>query len=173
MPAPFPQADVANQQKYAQREGTPDLTCTGRITPKGSKVDGWTTLSRAHAATGCEAEHTCGHASNTRSRAFRRVESKDKRIALHPGALHGWDLVQDAPFAGKARAVILASIRGTPRAEARPLCLTQSSEETSTHVHDPLRLTRTIGGMADASPKWPIITEPQRRRIDRARHSGP
>jgi alpha-beta hydrolase superfamily lysophospholipase len=41
---------------------------------------------------------------------FHRVRSPDKRIVLYPGSLHGWDLVQAAPFAARARALILAWI---------------------------------------------------------------
>jgi predicted alpha/beta hydrolase len=41
---------------------------------------------------------------------FRRVGARDKHITFYPGALHGWQLVQAAPFAGKARALILGWI---------------------------------------------------------------
>jgi pimeloyl-ACP methyl ester carboxylesterase len=39
---------------------------------------------------------------------FHQVGSHDKRQVLYAGSLHGWELVQDAAFAGKARALILA-----------------------------------------------------------------
>jgi pimeloyl-ACP methyl ester carboxylesterase len=42
---------------------------------------------------------------------FDRVGSSDKRQVLYPGSLHGWQLVQDAPFAVSARALILRWIR--------------------------------------------------------------
>jgi hypothetical protein len=42
---------------------------------------------------------------------FRRVGSHDKRITFYPGGLHGWQLVQSAPYAGKVRALILGWIR--------------------------------------------------------------
>jgi pimeloyl-ACP methyl ester carboxylesterase len=42
--------------------------------------------------------------------------SRDKRAIFHPGYLHGWDLVQDAPFAPKTRALILAWMRNHARA---------------------------------------------------------
>jgi pimeloyl-ACP methyl ester carboxylesterase len=42
---------------------------------------------------------------------FHRVGSRDKRQVLYAGSLHGWELVQDAPFAAKARALIFAWIQ--------------------------------------------------------------
>jgi alpha-beta hydrolase superfamily lysophospholipase len=42
---------------------------------------------------------------------FRRVGSPDKRQVFYSGSLHAWQLVQDAPFAGRARAMILRWIR--------------------------------------------------------------
>jgi alpha-beta hydrolase superfamily lysophospholipase len=42
---------------------------------------------------------------------LRSVGSRDKRITLYPGGLHGWQLVQSAPFAARARALILGWIR--------------------------------------------------------------
>jgi pimeloyl-ACP methyl ester carboxylesterase len=41
--------------------------------------------------------------------------SRDKRSIFYRGSLHGWELVQDAPFAAKTRALILAWIRGHAR----------------------------------------------------------
>jgi alpha-beta hydrolase superfamily lysophospholipase len=41
----------------------------------------------------------------------RRAGSTDKRVALYPGAFHGWDIVKKAPYAAKARALILDWIR--------------------------------------------------------------
>jgi alpha-beta hydrolase superfamily lysophospholipase len=41
----------------------------------------------------------------------RRVGSRDKSAVYYSGSLHGWELVQDAPFAAKARALILAWLR--------------------------------------------------------------
>jgi len=42
---------------------------------------------------------------------FHRVGSRDKRTVFYPGSLHGWELVQYAPFAARTRALILAWIR--------------------------------------------------------------
>jgi alpha-beta hydrolase superfamily lysophospholipase len=42
---------------------------------------------------------------------LRRAGSKDKRTALYPGGFHGWNIVEDAPYAAKARALILGWIR--------------------------------------------------------------
>jgi alpha-beta hydrolase superfamily lysophospholipase len=44
-------------------------------------------------------------------RLLRRAGSRDKRTALYPGGYHGWDLVEDAPYAVKARALVLAWLR--------------------------------------------------------------
>jgi pimeloyl-ACP methyl ester carboxylesterase len=41
----------------------------------------------------------------------RAVSAGDKRSAFYGGSLHGWQLVQDAPFAPRARALILAWLR--------------------------------------------------------------
>jgi len=46
---------------------------------------------------------------------FRNAGSREKRIIFYRGSLHGWELVQDAPFAATARALILAWIRGHTR----------------------------------------------------------
>jgi pimeloyl-ACP methyl ester carboxylesterase len=45
----------------------------------------------------------------------RHAGSRDKRSVFYRGSLHGWQLVQDAPFAPKARALILAWIHGHSR----------------------------------------------------------
>ena len=42
---------------------------------------------------------------------LRRVGSRDKRLVLFPGSWHGWDIVQEAPFAKTARATIISWIR--------------------------------------------------------------
>src|SRR5215218_2199518 len=39
---------------------------------------------------------------------FRRVGARDKRIVLYPGAQHGTQFVDDAPFARRTRALILS-----------------------------------------------------------------
>ncbi|HZO33537.1 MAG TPA: alpha/beta fold hydrolase [Gaiellaceae bacterium] len=44
-------------------------------------------------------------------RLLRRAGSHDKRTALYPGGYHGWDLVEDAPYAAKVRALVLAWVR--------------------------------------------------------------
>lgn len=41
----------------------------------------------------------------------RAAGSNDKRSVFYPGSLHGWELVQNAPFAAKTRALILAWMR--------------------------------------------------------------
>jgi uncharacterized protein len=45
----------------------------------------------------------------------RNAGSRDKRSIFYRGSLHGWELVQAAPFAAKTRALILAWIRGHAR----------------------------------------------------------
>jgi alpha-beta hydrolase superfamily lysophospholipase len=42
---------------------------------------------------------------------YRRAGSKDKRTAFYPGAFHGWSIVETAPYAARARALILSWIR--------------------------------------------------------------
>ncbi len=42
---------------------------------------------------------------------LRRAGSKDKETAFFPGGWHGWELVEDAPYAARARAMILRWIR--------------------------------------------------------------
>jgi alpha-beta hydrolase superfamily lysophospholipase len=42
---------------------------------------------------------------------FRRIGAPDKRTALYPGTRHGWQLVDTAPFAARARALIVDWIR--------------------------------------------------------------
>jgi alpha-beta hydrolase superfamily lysophospholipase len=42
---------------------------------------------------------------------LRRAGSRDKRTAFYPGGWHGWAIVENAPYAAKARALILAWIR--------------------------------------------------------------
>jgi alpha-beta hydrolase superfamily lysophospholipase len=42
---------------------------------------------------------------------LRRAGSKDKRTALYPGSYHGWEIVETAPYAASARALILGWIR--------------------------------------------------------------
>jgi alpha-beta hydrolase superfamily lysophospholipase len=37
----------------------------------------------------------------------RHAGSRDKRIALYPGGFHGWEIVEDAPYARKARELVL------------------------------------------------------------------
>jgi pimeloyl-ACP methyl ester carboxylesterase len=38
---------------------------------------------------------------------FHRVGSRDKRIVLYPGRMHGWDLVEGPPYGSRTRALIL------------------------------------------------------------------
>jgi alpha-beta hydrolase superfamily lysophospholipase len=42
---------------------------------------------------------------------YRRAGSKDKRTAFYPGAFHGWSIVETAPYATRARSLILSWIR--------------------------------------------------------------
>jgi dienelactone hydrolase len=42
---------------------------------------------------------------------FRKVGSQDKRQVLYAGSLHGWQLVEGAPFAARTRGLILGWIR--------------------------------------------------------------
>jgi alpha-beta hydrolase superfamily lysophospholipase len=42
---------------------------------------------------------------------LRRAAVKDKRTALYPGGWHGWGIVEDAPYAGSARALIAGWLR--------------------------------------------------------------
>jgi pimeloyl-ACP methyl ester carboxylesterase len=42
---------------------------------------------------------------------IRDAGSRDKRSVFYRGSLHGWQLVQDAPFAAKTRTLILAWVR--------------------------------------------------------------
>jgi alpha-beta hydrolase superfamily lysophospholipase len=44
-------------------------------------------------------------------RLLRRAGSKDKRLVLYPAAFHGWQIVEEAPYASRARALVLAWIR--------------------------------------------------------------
>jgi dienelactone hydrolase len=47
---------------------------------------------------------------------LRAAGAHDIHSVFYPGSLHGWELVQDAPFAAKARALILAWIHRHARA---------------------------------------------------------
>lgn len=47
---------------------------------------------------------------------LRRAGSTDKESAFFPGGWHGWELVEDAPYAARARAAILRWIRTHTRA---------------------------------------------------------
>lgn len=42
---------------------------------------------------------------------YRRAGSTDKRLAIFPGGFHGWAILDDAPYAARARALILAWLR--------------------------------------------------------------
>jgi alpha-beta hydrolase superfamily lysophospholipase len=58
-----------------------------------------------------------GRAPLEEARAIvRNAGSHDKRSIFYRGSLHGWELAQDAPFAGKTRALILAWLRDHARA---------------------------------------------------------
>lgn len=49
-------------------------------------------------------------------RLLRRAGSHDKRTAFFPGGWHGWDIVEQAPYAARARALVLGWIRAHTRA---------------------------------------------------------
>lgn len=42
---------------------------------------------------------------------IRDAGSHEKRLLLYPGSRHGWDVVEGAPSAGKARAAVISWIR--------------------------------------------------------------
>ena len=42
---------------------------------------------------------------------LRRTAAKDKRTAFYPGGFHGWSIVETAPYAAGARALIATRIR--------------------------------------------------------------
>jgi pimeloyl-ACP methyl ester carboxylesterase len=42
---------------------------------------------------------------------LRKAATKDKRTALYPGGWHGWEIVEDAPYAASARALIAGWLR--------------------------------------------------------------
>jgi alpha-beta hydrolase superfamily lysophospholipase len=44
-------------------------------------------------------------------RLLHAAGSKDKHTAFYPGGFHGWDIVEDAPYAANARARVLAWIK--------------------------------------------------------------
>lgn len=41
---------------------------------------------------------------------FRRVGAADKRTAFYPGSDHGWQIIENSPFARQARALVLSWI---------------------------------------------------------------
>jgi dienelactone hydrolase len=43
---------------------------------------------------------------------YRRAGSSDKQLAIYPGGFHGWAILDEAPYRGKARALILAWLHG-------------------------------------------------------------
>jgi pimeloyl-ACP methyl ester carboxylesterase len=42
---------------------------------------------------------------------LRNAGSRDKRLVLYPGGFHGWQLVEEAPYAPRARALVLNWLR--------------------------------------------------------------
>lgn len=44
-----------------------------------------------------------------------RAGSKDKRLVLYPAAFHGWQIVEEAPYGSRARALVLTWIRAHTR----------------------------------------------------------
>ncbi len=43
---------------------------------------------------------------------YRRAGSKVKRLAVYPGGFHGWAILDEAPYRARARALVLAWLRG-------------------------------------------------------------
>ena len=50
-------------------------------------------------------------ASGDARRLLRSAGSRDKRLVLFPGAFHGWQIVEEAPYAPTARRLVLKWIR--------------------------------------------------------------
>jgi esterase/lipase len=46
---------------------------------------------------------------------IHRAGTDDKRAVFYPGSWHGWDIVQRAPFARRARALVISWIRRRSR----------------------------------------------------------
>jgi len=44
-------------------------------------------------------------------RLLHDAGTKNKRTAFYPGAFHGWDIVENAPYAAHARTLVLAWLR--------------------------------------------------------------
>jgi alpha-beta hydrolase superfamily lysophospholipase len=42
---------------------------------------------------------------------IRRARTKDRRLAVYPGGFHGWSIVEEAPYAARARALVLGWLR--------------------------------------------------------------
>ncbi len=43
---------------------------------------------------------------------YRRAGSAQKKLVIYPGGFHGWDILDEAPYRGRARRLILAWLRG-------------------------------------------------------------
>jgi pimeloyl-ACP methyl ester carboxylesterase len=48
-------------------------------------------------------------------RLLHAAGSRDKRTALYPGSYHGWEIVEDAPYAARARSLVLGWLRAQLR----------------------------------------------------------
>jgi uncharacterized protein len=75
-------------------------------------VDPLDAVSRLHAPLLIVGSRDDGYLPVADARGLlRRAGSTAKRLVLYPGSWHGWQIVEDAPYARKARAVVLAWLR--------------------------------------------------------------
>jgi len=88
------------------------VSFSGETDIPGTGLDGLATVSRLRAPlliVGSRHDRYLSVADALR--LLRRAGSRDKRTALYPGAFHGWDLVEDAPYAARVRSLVLAWLR--------------------------------------------------------------
>jgi len=99
-------------------QNTASLDVAGRISLSGTRLwEGYginapASLPRIRAPflyLGCRAD---SRAPLAEARGiFQRVGARDKRSVFYAGSFHGWNLVDGAPFAARARGLVLAWIR--------------------------------------------------------------
>jgi alpha-beta hydrolase superfamily lysophospholipase len=88
------------------------ISLSGEARLPGSHIDGLRGVRRLHAPLLIVGSRHDRYLSvEDALRLLRTAASKDKRTALYPSSYHGWDIVESAPYAGKARALILRWIR--------------------------------------------------------------
>jgi pimeloyl-ACP methyl ester carboxylesterase len=88
------------------------ISMSGEARLRGTGLNGLAAVARLHAPlliVGSRHDPLLSVADALK--LLRRAGTKDKRTALYPGASHGWDIVEYAPYAAKARALVLAWIR--------------------------------------------------------------